>query len=375
MRGRLPLLLLLAGCTSDLRAPSDYLVSADDETTGGAELDVDCSMLPLAAVDATFAGSPTVMGGDEDYTFELDGDVPPGLEIDADSGEITGIPTADGDFMFDLVVSDGADGMGMATCEVTVAPRLTVPLQIDNDDRCLTGDDSLLDVILDGTGDGTPIVCDAPGGKGNGRVPTGLSVGEDNCQIEGNLQETRYGTWVFIMRGTQSGADVFVPYCVTQDDLGDMFEIRVTYDDDQVDSTLDPFIGTFNPDADFALGDGDMVPFFEIEDADSCGDSSCFYGFSYRVNSNNFNDTNLMSLVTGDGLLRNEDDDPIGMRHALRRLEGSELEEDFATRPWVMNLDLDYCLSVDEPDCDGTDAIEDNAGLQYEFSVLMVPDQ
>ena len=364
----------VAGCTSDLRAPSNYLVSDDSSDETAADmLMVDCGDPQVTAVGADFAHTVTAMGGDGNYTFTFaaPNDVPAGLAIDGGSGEITGPAEVEAAGVEVLVeVTDGAGAMGDATCMLDINPRLAVDLEVDPP-GCFSGNQSLRDAIVDGTGDGTPIVCDGPGGRGNGRIPDGHSVGMESCQIEGTFQDTRFGTWVFMMRGTQSGVEVFVPYCVTNDDNGDNYDVRVL-DEDANDVTLEPYIGTFNPDASFALGmPGDRH--FEIEDEDSCGANSCNFGFNYLVTATNFNDNDLSNLVTNDMLLRNMDNDPIGMQHDMVRFEGSDLMEDFRDRPWITSFAFTYCLSDTAADCTGG-AIVDNAGGFFEWAVLMFPE-
>lgn len=360
------------GCTSDLRAPSNYLggdVAADSDT-GADMLMVDCGDTPQAAVGAAFTHTVMAAGGDDNYTFELEDGAPQGLAIDPSSGEISGAPVDEGGAVeFNVTVTDGTGATGTAVCSLSVNPRLGVDLQVEAP-GCLSGTQTLRDAIVDGTGDGTEIVCAHPGGRGNGRMPDGHSVGDQSCQIEGTFQDIRFGTWVVMMRGSQSGVDVWVPFCITNDDPGDSYDVNVEHSGGE--NTLVPFIGTFNPDASYALGmPGE--PHFTAEDPDSCGTNSCNYGFNYSVTSTNFNDTDLNALVTGDQLLRDDADDPIGMEHDIIRLQGSDIGEEFRERPWVMSLGFDYCIADNTDDCSGA-AIQDNAGARFHFSVLMFPD-
>ncbi|MBL4685393.1 MAG: putative Ig domain-containing protein, partial [Nannocystaceae bacterium] len=363
----------LAGCTSDLRAPSNFLLNDDSSAeTASGELMVNCDELPLAAVGAAFSFTVDASGGDENYTFVFpDGaSVPAGLTIEGSSGEITGIPEAEDGGSFDVMVTDGDGATGTTTCAIDINGQLAVDLDV-NPPGCLSGSQSLLDAIVPGTGDGTEIVCAGPGGRGNGRMPDGHSVGADSCEIEGTFQDIRFGTWVVMMRGSQSGVEVWVPYCITNDDPGDFYDVRVAHSGVD-DNTLAPMIGTFNPDASFALGmPGD--PHFTVVDEDSCGTNSCSFGFNYSVTSNNFNDVELDALVTGDALLRDDMDNPVGMMHDLVRLEGRNIGDGFRDRPWTMSLEFDYCLSATAADCTGG-AIQENAGARFHFSVLMFPD-
>src|SRR5690606_31396563 len=128
-------------------------------------------------------------------------------------------PTTEGSFTFEVTVTDTSGATASATCQLEVNPRLEVDLPLETTQPyCLRNQQALPDFVVPGTGDGTPITCEPAGGRGGGKVPAGISVNPDTCRIEGTLEETRYGTWVFIVRGIQSGAEVYMPYCVTQPD-------------------------------------------------------------------------------------------------------------------------------------------------------------
>lgn len=362
----------LAGCTSDLNAPSNYAIPSEPGSSDDGEpeaLEVDCGDVPVTAVQAAFEHAPTVAGGDGSYAFTLSG-APDGIVIDEGSGVISGAATVEGAFTLTIDVTDGTL-TGSTTCDLTVNPRLTVDLSTDPP-GCLSGNQSLIDSITSGTGDGTPIVCDFPDGRGDGTLPAGISVGAESCRLEGELQETRFGTWVMFMRGAQSGVEVFVPYCVTQDDPGDGFLINVAHSG--VDNnTLVPMVGTFNPDSTYAIGeDGD--PHFTIVDPETCGGECSNYGFTYGVSVGNFDAVNVMDLVTGNGLLLDEDGERIGMQHGLVRLQGGPVDDEFRDRAWAMTLALEYCLAANDADCDGKANINENANGHFQFSVLMFPD-
>ena len=365
-----------AGCTNDLRAPSNYLVADDstDESTGAAMLMVDCGAPPLTAVGATFAHTATAMGGDDNYTFAFanEDDIPAGLSIDPATGAISGVPVADGQFVFGIVATDGAGATGEAMCTVDVNPRLAVALEIEAP-GCLRDSQSLLDLVVEGTGDGTEILCAAPGGRGNGRIPEGHSIDETACDIAGTFDDDAFGTWVFMVRGTQSGVDVWVPFCVINDDPGDSYDVNVAHSGEP-DNTFMPMIGTFPATGAFALGDA-MDPHFTAEDPDACaGGGACSFGFTFSYTATNFTDTDLDDLVVGAALLPDDMDEPIGMMHDLIVLEGSDIDEAFRDRPWALAVEFRYCVSNTTRECDGAENINANAGARFHFSVLMFPD-
>lgn len=362
--------LLAAGCTSDLNAPSNYKIPEGAESTGPGPIALECGEVPRGAVAANYSHTPTAMGGDESYTFESP-DLPDGLVIDAATGAITGNPTTAGTFDFTVNVVDTAGGMGSQMCTVEISERLGVDLDaalLADQPYCLTGG-SLLDFIVPGTGDGSPIVCEHSAGSGNGRRPDGISVNAEACTIEGTLQETRFGTYVFVMRGEQNGVSVHMPYCVTQDNADFAYDVSADHSG-LTDAALVPIGRRFNPNASFSVGeDGD--PLFNVIDAAACGANSCFFGFSFGINSSPFDaDTFALpnrSLVYDDMMA------PIGFTHGLQ-IDGPEVSEEFKTRPWVVNISLDYCLSENDVDCEGAGNTVANGDGHLELGIIMVPE-
>jgi Putative Ig domain len=360
--------VVVASCTDDLDAPYNYQLDTDGETTtAGAVLDIDCSGLGQAAVGASYAHTITASGGEAPYQF-AGAPLPAGLVLDATSGTISGVPTTQGPTTVEVTVTDIADGTATQSCTLDVGPQLAVqPLALDTAPYCLTGNDTLLTHLVAGTGDGTPVTCDTPGGNGNGKLPAGVSVAADTCAVVGPITDTRLGTWAFMVRGTQSGAEVLLPYCVTNDvPATGTFDIVVDHSG-LTDQTLVPLTRTFNPDGSLMVGVADD-PRFEITGT-VCDPNFCSFGYNFFIDASPF-DANSLSLEPS-ALVRDRNDQPIGFFHSFS-ISGPVVPDAFKRRPWIVNLDLNYCLSADMADCVDAE-IPANANGFLEFSVIMVP--
>lgn len=362
----LPLMSLGAGsgCTSDLPAPYDFEVLEPPPPDN--ELEVDCAALPFTAEGANYSQTPTITGQLEGVTYEYSATgLPEGLAIDERNGTISGaVAVARGDYTFQVTIQDVDDPENYSatgTCNLQVRPRLTAP--IDAGVACLGAGDDLRTLVVEGTGDGSPITCDLPGGNGNGRRPNGIEANGDDCTLTGTIAEDRYGTWVFMMRGRQSGAEVFVPYCVTNDEAQG-YEITARHSGSD-DAALLPIAREYDPMADFSVG-ADMDPRFEVVAPGVCG-ASCFYKYSFLRTNAPIGDGGFS--LDPDGLLQDAAMASIGFFHELR-VSGPPVPEEFRDRPWVLSVAVSYCISGTDTGCG--DAAEDGDGA-LEFGLIMVP--
>lgn len=363
------------GSTGAGTGDTEATVGNDDEGSGGGTMGyspivVECGDFPPLAEGAEFVHVPVVYGGDGIYTWSASG-LPGGLGIDQYDGEIDGAPEAQGDYDIVLTVTDGSDGMGEVTCSVTVASPLQTatpdgPLA---EDACISGDRTINDVIVDGTGDGSPITCTVEAGGGNGRVPDGISVNPDTCAIEGTVETDRFGVYAFMVRGEQSGVSVYAPYCVTQNDDANTYTVDADHSG-AMGVPQTPLVGFFDPTGTTTIG-GSGDPHYSAIDATVCeGSNSCYFGFLYQINSSPF-DADTFDIID-DGLVIDVDDNRIGLEHGLT-VTASDIAEAFQDRPWIQNVTMTYCLSVSNSDCVGSTAITENAGAQLEISILMFP--
>ena len=368
-----------------------------DSTTGTTEvvttgpepepLTVDCKLPPVGAKAAQYSHSPGVAGGVPGYTWTAMG-LPAGLAIDASSGEISGIPEESGAFVFELTVTDTEGMMAQTSCPgVTINDQLGVNLDAMTG-PCITAGESITDYLIGG--DDSAIECIAPQGLGDGVLPAGITIDKATCEITGTITETRYGTWAWIVRARQSGLDVYAPYCATQDKQAAKAYKIVGSHSGKLDNELEPLTLPIKI-ADLLRFDGDADPAFVV-DKGSCG-NSCFFGFAYKVSPSPFGtgdcakdkdkcfglcpliadanqpdgDTQIgCSLVPAMGA-------KTGFAHEMWA-KGDVPPVGFATRPFVLQWSVDYCLSDMQAQCAGKAAILTNGdGSNLEFPIIIRP--
>lgn len=363
--------------------------TTDGTSTGPAPdpLTLDCKQPPLGAKAAQYSHQPSAAGGVPGYTWTAMG-LPLGLTINAGTGEITGVPEETGDFVFELGVTDSEGVTAMTSCPgVTINDQLGVDLDAMTG-PCITAGESITDYLLGG--DGSPVECVAPQSLGDGSLPSGITIDSATCEITGTITDTRYGTWAWIVRARQSGVDVFAPYCATQDKQAATAYKIVGSHSGQQDNELEPLILASKLSDPLRL-DGDADPLF-IVDKGACG-NSCFFGFAYKVSPSPFGtgacaqdkdkcfglcpliaDANEpdgdkqigCSLVPAMGL-------KTGFAHEMWA-KGDVIPDGFASRPFIIQWSIDYCLSDVQANCAGKAAILANGGgSNLEFPVIVRP--
>ncbi len=380
---------------SDSNTLTEATQSTSDDTTSDGEstmvtppdpLALECGEPPDGAVEATYKHQPDVTGGNPGYVFTADG-LPGGLTIDPASGQITGEPLTPGDYVVTLHVTDDDD----TTLDVECPPfTINDKLHVDLDSLpgpCLLEGESILQYVSGG--DGSEIVCATPKGVGDGDVPQGITVDAATCEIVGAIEETRFGTWAWIVRARQSGVDAYAPYCATQSVQGpDAYAITADHSGG-MDNQLAPLEATFDPNAALKV---DTDPKFEI-DKGMCG-QSCFFGFFYKVSPSPLGTgaclmdkdkcTGLCPLIDdpnepdgdkqiGCSLLPQMMNPKTGFAHELWA-KGDTPSAEFADRPFVQQWSIDYCLSSVQSDCSTKDGILANGdGTNLEFAVILRP--
>lgn len=360
--------------------------TSTSETTAVADpLILECGAPPAGAEGAKYSHQPTVTGGVPGYMWSASG-LPDGLSINQFTGQITGTPTLAGAYAIELMVEDSQGTMAMTTCpSAEIAGHLGVDLS-GLKTPCIPEGGSLLEYVEGG--DGSPITCSTPGGTGNGKLPAGLTVDPGACKTSGSIAETRYGTWAWIVRAEQNGAELFVPYCATQSQQAPKaYAIKGAHaGGDQ----LAPATGTFTP-GELIKFDGDGEPRFEV--TTECG-NACFYGFYYAVTPSPMGsgpckddadgcyglcpliadpneqdgDTQVSCTLLPEMGLPKE-----GFAHEMWA-KGDVPSASFEARPWIVQWSIDYCVSTETMACANKDAILANGNnSNLEFAIIMNP--
>jgi hypothetical protein len=333
-------------------------------TTAAPPVEVLCGELPLAAVGADYEHAFAV-DPDGSWNWSVDG-LPAGLNLSPISGSLSGAPEEEGSFELTVAV-EGSQGMGEASCMLEVGPALSSDLSVLAR-PCVGPEDSLEDLLIGG--DGSPVTCSTPTGTGDGTRPEAVTVNEESCAIEGEPTEDEYGTWVWMTEVEQSGARIYVPFCITQDTPpAGSFDVSMTFDGD-TEALLEPVVGTFAVGEPLAFG-GQGDPAFTV--LGGCGPSSCFYAFNFVVGPSPFGgdcgQENCFGLAPSS-IVDDMDGNPVGFRHEMFAL-GPEAPDTFADRAFVLPWNLTYCIGATDADCEDVQA---NAGARVHVSLLMTPE-
>jgi hypothetical protein len=122
----LPVVLLVlltgitVGCGNALPAGSTSGESTPNSHDSQIALSVHA---PQAQVGIAYNVVPSVSGGAAPYLFAISGKLPPGITVNPRTGSITGVPTAAGDYSFNLSVYDPPrQDRGVSPVTIAVAP-------------------------------------------------------------------------------------------------------------------------------------------------------------------------------------------------------------------------------------------------------------
>lgn len=84
---------------------------------------VECNDPPTGVIGEAYEHTFSISGGTGPYTWGISaGSLPPGLSLDADTGEITGTPTTAGVYSYTVTVGDASGIPVSVACSITVHP-------------------------------------------------------------------------------------------------------------------------------------------------------------------------------------------------------------------------------------------------------------
>jgi hypothetical protein len=161
-----------------------------------------------ATVGTAYAGQLTVKGGTAPYTFSIiSGSLPPGLTLNATTGQITGSPTTAGSYTFTSKVVDSKGLSDTATCTIVVvgAPPVNLDCGFCGSGHGKVG--SPYSATLAVTGGTGPYTYS----KVSGTLPAGLTLNSSTGTISGT--PTTAGTYTVTFRVTDSKGSTDTAIC------------------------------------------------------------------------------------------------------------------------------------------------------------------
>ncbi len=306
--------------------------------------------------------------GTSPFVWSITG-LPAGLSLNPDTGEISGIPTEEGDFAVSVIATDATGKEFPQDCgNLSVFPRL----EVDGDkllmvfpDGCVGPNVTLDDLISDGVlvgGTTDAIGCQYIGGLGNGKFPAGVSIDPDDCSIQGSVDSAEnFGMHAWITTFSQGPVNAHVPYCAVQASPGN-YDVTMSYMGS--DNTLKP--GTTQQMGSTAGLGGGGDPRIDVESV--CNAPACFYKFFFSFNT-----------LSKDAMVTANPNGKLGMGMAFDGFFHSfsfsdpSVSANITGRHWVVNFDFVYCISDVEADCDSKDKALANGGTNFTLGVVVRP--
>jgi hypothetical protein len=170
----------------------------------GSPLTIAISSLPQGVVSVPYTGTFSATGGVAPYTWSItSGQLPPGLNLAANTGIISGTPTSSGNYSFAITVTDSGSSMQSATTTVSVpivaAPVTPTPLTINSTSIPSGTLGSAYSTLLQASGGTAPYTWSFTSGS----LPTGLSLAATTGVISGT--PTASGTFNFTVTAADAG--------------------------------------------------------------------------------------------------------------------------------------------------------------------------
>jgi len=154
------------------------------ELTTAGPLNINTTSLPDAEVGEPYNQEIVITGGAYGYTFTLAaGTLPAGLDLDANDGTISGIPTAAGSYTFSIGVEDAEGSYAEREYNIKVTEPLQIVTKSGDLPRGTKGVDYFQSIIASGGSE--PYTFSLTGGN----LPSGTSLSSDG-NLSGSPQET-----------------------------------------------------------------------------------------------------------------------------------------------------------------------------------------
>ena len=120
--GKMPLAVVIPNTFLPASNPADLTVQATT-STGDSTLQITTSALPSGAVGVGYSAVFAAANGVPPYTWAIaSGQLPPGLNLQASSGQIAGTPSQSGTFSFSVQVTDSSSQSTSTGLSANIAP-------------------------------------------------------------------------------------------------------------------------------------------------------------------------------------------------------------------------------------------------------------